>query len=101
MGTLRESLEFVTRLSRRQIVFVGEGGTVEFAVSPLLIHKQLTLHGSWVTSLPHMHDLVDFCVRHQLHPDVIVTDRFSLAETHDAYKLAVEGKCGKVVINPS
>eukprot|EP00045_Choanoeca_perplexa_P017761 m.265459 g.265459 ORF g.265459 m.265459 type:complete len:339 (-) comp17625_c0_seq45:2934-3950(-) len=65
-----------------RVVFVGEGGSVEFAVSPMLIHKQLTLHGSWVTSLPGMHDLVDFCVQHQLHPDGIVTHRFPLQQAH-------------------
>ena len=31
-------------------VFVGEGGTVTLSVSELLIHKQLTVHGSWVSS---------------------------------------------------
>ena len=39
-------------------VFVGEGGTVTFAVSDLLIHKQIQLHGSWVTSLHHMEQLL-------------------------------------------
>ena len=35
-------------------VFVGEGGRLEIDVSPRLIHRQLTVHGSWVTSLGHM-----------------------------------------------
>ena len=34
--------------------FVGEGSDVQFDVSPLLIHPQITLYGSWVTSLGHM-----------------------------------------------
>jgi hypothetical protein len=50
------------------VVFVGEGGTVEFAPSPLLIHKQLTLHGSWVCSIGQMEDLVELLVRWNLHP---------------------------------
>ena len=37
-----------------RVAYVGEGGTVTFAPSPLLIHKQLTLHGSWVCSVPQM-----------------------------------------------
>ena len=37
--------------------FVGEGGDVGFDVSPLMIHKQVALHGSWVTSLRHMEEL--------------------------------------------
>ena len=38
--------------------FVGEGGDVTFDVSPLLIHRQVTLHGSWVTSTGHMAHLL-------------------------------------------
>ena len=38
--------------------FVGEGGSVGFDVSQTMIHKQVTLHGSWVTSIGHMEDLL-------------------------------------------
>jgi len=31
--------------------FVGEGNDVKFDVSPDLIHPQITIYGSWVTSL--------------------------------------------------
>ena len=30
--------------------FVGEGNDVQFAVSPELIHPQITIYGVWVTS---------------------------------------------------
>lgn len=81
-----------------RVVFVGEGGTVEFAPSPLLIHKQLTLHGSWVCSLPQMEELVELLVRWNLHPDVMVTHRFSLGEARDAYETFDTGRTGKVAI---
>ena len=38
---------------------VGEGNTVEFDVSQTIIHNQITVYGSWVTSLGHMEDLVE------------------------------------------
>ncbi len=79
-------------------VFVGEGGRVDFEVSRVLIHRQLTLHGSWVTSLRHMEDLLDRLVRWNLRPERIVTDRFTLDRAADAYRVADGGAAGKVAI---
>jgi len=78
--------------------FVGEGGHVSFAVSELLIHKQISLYGSWVTSLRHMEDLLEHLVRWNLHPEIIVTHRFPLSEADVAYQVAAEGAAGKVCI---
>jgi len=78
--------------------FVGEGGDVHFDVSPLLIHKQITLYGSWVTSLDHMEDLVERLSRWDLHPDKTVTHRFRLDQAGEAYQVADQGQSGKVVI---
>jgi threonine dehydrogenase-like Zn-dependent dehydrogenase len=78
--------------------FVGEGGQITFAVSELLIHKQISLYGSWVTSLRHMEDLLENLVRWRLHPEIIVTHRFPLDEADKAYQLAAEGAAGKVCI---
>lgn len=81
--------------------FIGEGGSVTFDVSPLLIHKQLTLYGSWVTSLGHMEELLDRLDRWKLRPSVIITDRFPLDRADEAYELADAGRSGKVAILPS
>ena len=81
-----------------RVVFVGEGGSVTFAPSPLLIHKQITLHGSWVCSMPQMIDLVEHLVRWNLHPDRMVTHTFSLDQAREAYELFDAGKTGKVAI---
>jgi threonine dehydrogenase-like Zn-dependent dehydrogenase len=78
--------------------FVGEGGSVEFEPSRDIIHKQITIYGSWVTSIQHMEDLVEKLVRWNIHPDLTVTHTFSLDEAAKAYQLMDEGKCGKVVI---
>jgi len=78
--------------------FVGEGGDVQFDVSPLLIHTQVTLFGSWVTSLPHMAELTERLARWNLHPEVTVTHRFDLADAAEAYRIADEGQSGKVVL---
>lgn len=80
--------------------FVGEGGSVEFEPSRDIIHKQITLYGSWVTSLPRLEELVEKLVRWNIHPEVTVTHRLGLDQAAEAYRLMDEGKCGKVVILP-
>jgi threonine dehydrogenase-like Zn-dependent dehydrogenase len=67
-------------------------------VSPVMIHKQVTLHGSWVTSIGHMGDLLGHLDRWQLKPSKIVTDTFALDDAAAAYQLADRGTSGKVVI---
>jgi threonine dehydrogenase-like Zn-dependent dehydrogenase len=79
-------------------VCVGEGGNVDFAVSELLIHKQVTLYGSWVTSLKHLEDLLERLDRWGIHPEDTVTHRFPLGEAAEAYDVADKGQGGKVVI---
>jgi len=79
-------------------VFVGEGGRLEIDVSPVLIHPQLTVIGSWVTSVGRMEELVERLVRWDLHPDRTVTDTFALADTAAAYRAADEGTRGKVAV---
>ena len=79
--------------------FVGEGGSVGFDVSPMLIHPQITLYGSWVTSLSHMEELVERLSAWNLHPEVTVTHRFTLRQAAQAYDVADKGQSGKVVIN--
>ncbi|HKG56372.1 MAG TPA: zinc-binding dehydrogenase [Candidatus Limnocylindrales bacterium] len=81
-----------------RVAFVGEGGNVDIAVSPMLIHKQIAVHGSWVTSLGHMAELLDRLVRWNLRPESIVTDRLPLDRVEDAYRIADKGDAGKVCI---
>jgi threonine dehydrogenase-like Zn-dependent dehydrogenase len=84
-----------------RVVYIGEGGTVAFEPSPQLIHKQLTLHGSWVCSIGQMEELVELLVRWELHPEATVTHRFPLARAAEAYELFDSGTTGKVVIEPN
>jgi threonine dehydrogenase-like Zn-dependent dehydrogenase len=81
-----------------RVVYVGEGGNVAFEPSPLLIHKQLSLLGSWVCSVPQMEDLVEHLVRWRLHPDVLVTHRFGIEQAREAYELFDGGQTGKVAL---
>jgi threonine dehydrogenase-like Zn-dependent dehydrogenase len=81
-----------------RIVFLGEGGKVEFNPSPDIIHDQKTIFGSWVTSTWLMEELVERLVRWNLHPASLVTHRFALENVGDAYRLMASGRCGKVAV---
>ncbi|HVM24837.1 MAG TPA: zinc-binding dehydrogenase [Candidatus Limnocylindrales bacterium] len=83
-----------------RVAFVGEGGSVHFDVSPLVIHPQLTVMGSWVCSIGQMEELVELLVRWDLHPEIMVTDQFALEDADAAYRLADAGRAGKVAIVP-
>ena len=78
--------------------FVGEGGDVTIDVSHELIHKQVTVFGSWVTSVPHMRSLLTRLDQWGLHPEQIVTDRFALEDAGAAYEVADGGDSGKVCL---
>ncbi|MBA2277482.1 MAG: alcohol dehydrogenase catalytic domain-containing protein [Chloroflexia bacterium] len=77
---------------------VGEGSSVEFDVSKTLIHPQITVYGSWVTSIGHMEELVEKLVGWNLKPEITVSHRFSLDGAAEAYRVADEGQSGKVCI---
>jgi len=81
-----------------RIVFLGEGGRVEFNPSADIIHDQKTIYGSWVTSTWLMEELVERLVRWKLHPADLVTHRFALDRVADAYALMASGNCGKVAV---
>ncbi len=81
-----------------KIVLIGEGGTMELNPSPDMIHDQKTIYGSWVTSTWKMEELVERLVRWRIHPEELVTHRFTLDQADEAYKLMASGKCGKVAV---
>jgi threonine dehydrogenase-like Zn-dependent dehydrogenase len=45
-----------------------------------------------------MEDLVELLVRWNLHPEEIVTHRFTLEQAREAYELFDSGQSGKVAI---
>ena len=81
-----------------RVALVGEGGTLGLSPSHDMIHDQKTIYGSWVTSIWLMEDLVERIVRWKIHPEELVTNRFSLEQAADAYALMASGKSGKVAI---
>ncbi|MDX6245363.1 MAG: hypothetical protein QOE76_3086 [Frankiales bacterium] len=93
------ALEAVAEWGR--VSLLGEGGRLETEVSDTLLHKQVTIHASWVTSLQGMEDLAALLDRNRVNPELVVSHRFPLAEADEAYRLAAAGATGKVVLLPS
>ena len=81
------------------MVLIGEGGSVDFQPSRDIIHDQITIYGSWVTSIWKMEELVERLVRWKIHPEDLVTHKFSLSNISEAYELMAGSKCGKVAVD--
>jgi threonine dehydrogenase-like Zn-dependent dehydrogenase len=94
----RSALRALARWGR--LGFVGEGGEISFDVSHDVIHKQVTLIGSWVTSIGRMTDLVERLPVWGMHPEVVVTHQLDLTDADRAYQLVDEGRSGKVALIP-
>lgn len=81
-----------------RVALLGEGNDLLIDVSDTLLHRHMTIHASWVTSLPRMEQLTHHLVDWNIHPDKTITDRFNLIDIDKAYKLAGSGQSGKICI---
>ena len=83
-----------------RVCFVGEGNTATFDVSPDIIHKQLTIYGSWTFSSVGQAECARFIVDHGLRLNDLLTDRFRLDEAERAYQRFDTQTTGKGVFVP-
>jgi threonine dehydrogenase-like Zn-dependent dehydrogenase len=84
-----------------RVCFVGEGNTTTFEISPDIIHKQLTIYGSWTFSSVGQAECAHFIVDHKLPLQRLLTHRFKLDEAESAYQLFDTQTTGKGVFVPS
>jgi threonine dehydrogenase-like Zn-dependent dehydrogenase len=84
-----------------RVCFVGEGNTTTFEVSPEIIHKQLTIYGSWTFSSVGQAECAQFIVDRGLPLGRLLTHRFRLDEAEAAYKLFDTQTTGKGILLPS
>ena len=81
-----------------RVCFVGEGNTTSFDVSPDIIHKQLTIYGSWTVSTVGLAEVANYVVDHETPLKSIFTHSYSLEQVTEAYELFDSGQTGKVAI---
>jgi threonine dehydrogenase-like Zn-dependent dehydrogenase len=77
--------------------FVGEGGSVTLDVTPDIIHRQLTLYGSWTFSVEGLAQCARYVVEHGVPLQRIITNRFGLEQAEQAYREFDSGIAGKCV----
>lgn len=83
---------------RGRLALVGEGGEMTIDVSDDVLHKQVLISGSWVTSVPGMTRLAELLARQGLHPERLVSDRYPQSEAGRAYEAAAGRAAGKVCL---
>jgi threonine dehydrogenase-like Zn-dependent dehydrogenase len=77
--------------------FVGEGNDVTLNPSPDIIHRQLTLYGSWTFNPIGQAECARFVVDRKIPLQKLLTHRFKLEQAVEAYKLFDTQTTGKGV----
>jgi threonine dehydrogenase-like Zn-dependent dehydrogenase len=80
-----------------RVCWVGEGGNVQLEPSPDVIHKQLTIHGSWTFSTVGLAECARFIADRAVPLERLITHQFRLAQADEAFALFDQGKTGKCV----
>ncbi len=79
------------------VCFVGEGGSVTLDVSPDMIRKQLTVIGSWTFSSVIQEECARFVADRKVDVDKLFTQRYTLDQAEETYKLFDTQTTGKGV----
>jgi threonine dehydrogenase-like Zn-dependent dehydrogenase len=77
--------------------YVGEGSNVELNPSPDIIHRQLTLYGSWTFNGVGQAECARFVIDRKVPLNKLLTHRFKLEDADAAYKLFDTQTTGKGV----
>lgn len=80
------------------VVFVGVS-MQDLTFNPTLdmLVKCLTIRGSWVSSLAEMEDVTRILAARGVHPESLVTQRFTIDRAAEAYETFAAGVPGKLV----
>ena len=78
---------------------VGEGGEVTFQPTPHIIHRHLTLLGSWTFSTFGLAEAARYTAERNVPLASVITSRSTIEEAPEAYREFSSGAPGKFVIN--
>ncbi|MGH7190637.1 MAG: zinc-dependent alcohol dehydrogenase family protein [Acetobacteraceae bacterium] len=79
------------------VCFVGEGGKVSIDVSPEMLRKQLTIVASWTFSTAGQAECARFVAERAIPLDALFTNRWTLDQAAEAYRLFDQQQSGKGV----
>ena len=94
IGEVRAAAVRSTRTWGRACL-VGEGGTVTFEPTPDIIHRQLTLLGSWTFSTVILEEIGHYVVDRGIRLGDLITHRFALEDAAEAFELFDSATTGK------
>jgi threonine dehydrogenase-like Zn-dependent dehydrogenase len=77
--------------------FVGERGTATFDMTPDVIHKQLTMYGSWTFSTLLLAECARFAIDRNVPLGRVFTDTFTVDQADEAYRRFESRTMGKGV----
>jgi threonine dehydrogenase-like Zn-dependent dehydrogenase len=77
--------------------FVGERGSATFDMTPDVIHKQLTMYGSWTFSTVLMAECARFAVDRRIPLRHVFTESFTLDQAAEAFRRFESRTMGKGV----
>ncbi len=78
---------------------VGEGGEVTYQPTPHIIHRHLTMLGSWTFSTFGLEEAARFTAERNVPLDSVITSRSTIEQAPTAYEEFSKGAPGKFVIN--
>ena len=78
---------------------VGEGGEVTYQPTPHIIHRHLTMLGSWTFSTFGLAEAARFTAERNVPLGSVITSRSTIEEAPKAYEEFSSGAPGKFVIN--
>ena len=79
--------------------WVGEQGEVVLQPTPDIIHRHLTIHGSWTVSMFGLEETAQFVVDRKIPLQNMVTERVDIENAVDAYQRFDKQDTGKMVIS--
>jgi threonine dehydrogenase-like Zn-dependent dehydrogenase len=98
LATTRVAAVESTRVFGRACL-VGEGGEVTYQPTPHIIHRHLTLMGSWTFSTFGLAEAARYTAERSVPLGSVITSRSTIEQTPAAYEKFSAGAPGKFVIN--
>ncbi len=77
---------------------VGERNEVTWEATPDIIHRHLTIYGSWTVSIPGMAECARFVVDKKVPLQSMVTGRVAIDDAPAAYERFDKQDTGKMII---
>ena len=80
-----------------RVCFLGAGGDTTFNITRQIIHRLLTIHGSWTFNVIGLSEVANYVVERHVPLEDLITHRYTLDQAVEAYQLFDGGTTGKPV----